>query len=140
MNYDYDDYDYDDDNKAKIMIVDDSPVILRNIKKILDAKYTVYLATSGKQALSAIPDKKPDLVLLDYKMPEMDGKEVIETMHADENMKNIPVIFLTSTSERKTILSLLKTQPAGYILKPPDEEKIHEAVENALKNVNKESE
>lgn len=137
MSYDY---DYDDEGKKTIMIVDDSPVILRNIKKILDAKYTVLLATSGKQALKAMPDKKPDLVLLDYKMPEMDGKEVIEAMHSDENMKNIPVIFLTSTSERKAIHSLLKTKPAGYILKPPDEEKIHAAIEKVLDNVNQDEE
>lgn len=141
MGYDYDDYDYSysSNNKAKIMIVDDSPLILRNIKNILDAKYTVFLATSGKQALNAIPDKNPDLVLLDYKMPEMDGKDVIEAMHADENMKDIPVIFLTSTSDRNAIHSLLKTKPAGYILKPPDEEKLRETIAEVLKNKKQEA-
>ena len=55
-----------DEEKKKIMIVDDSPVMLRSMKSILDRTYTVYLATSGKQALHAIPEKEPDLLLLDY--------------------------------------------------------------------------
>lgn len=49
----------------KIMLVDDSPVMLRNIKNILDKKYMVFITTSGKQALNAIPEKEPDLVVLE---------------------------------------------------------------------------
>lgn len=128
----YDDV-YEDEEKKKIMIVDDSPVMLRSIKSILDRKYTVYLATSGKQALHAIPEKEPDLLLLDYKMPEMDGITVLETMRANDGMKNIPVIFLTSAADRKTVDSILRLKPAGYILKPPDQNKVLETIENALK-------
>ena len=117
----------------KIMLVDDSPIMLRNIKNILDKKYLVLLATSGRQALSAIPEKEPDLVVLDYKMPEMDGKTVFEEMQKDEYMKNIPVIFLTSVSDSKTIQSILKLKPAGYILKPPDQDKVLETIQEALR-------
>ncbi len=117
----------------KIMLVDDSSVMLRNIKNILDRKYMVFITTSGKQALHAIPEKEPDLVVLDYKMPEMDGRAVFEEMQKDEYMKNIPVIFLTSVSDRKTIQSILKLQPAGYILKPPDQDKVLETIQEALR-------
>lgn len=118
--------------KTKILIIDDTPVTLRNIKNILDAKYEVFVATSGKQGLKFIPEKEPDLILLDYQMPEMSGKEVFEAMQEDEDMKNIPVIFLTGVSDRKTINSVLKLQPAGYILKPADEDKLHDTIKEVL--------
>ncbi|MCH5264664.1 MAG: response regulator [Lachnospiraceae bacterium] len=111
-----------------ILIVDDTPVTLRNIKSLLDKKYEVILATSGKQALKLIPEKAPDIILLDYQMPEMSGKEVFEIMQEDEEMKKIPVIFLTGVSDRKTIYSVLKLKPAGYILKPAEEEKLLDTI------------
>lgn len=122
-------------NKKKIMIIDDSPVMLRNMKGILDSLYTVYLSTSGEQALRAIPEKEPDLILLDYKMPEMDGIAVLEAMRADDSMKDIPVVFLTSAADRKTVDSIIRLKPAGYILKPPDQDKVFETIQNALKQV-----
>lgn len=117
----------------KIMLVDDSPIMLRNIKNILDRKYEVFLTTSGQQALKAIPEKEPDVVVLDYKMPDLDGKAVFEEMQKDEYMKNIPVIFLTSVSDSKTIQSILALKPAGYILKPPDKDKVLETIQEALR-------
>lgn len=117
----------------KIMLVDDSAIVLRNIKNILEPKYQVFVTTSGRQALSAIPEKEPDLVVLDYKMPELDGGAVFEEMQKDEYMKNIPVIFLTSVSDSKTIQSILKLRPAGYILKPPDQEKVLDTIQKVLK-------
>ena len=122
-----------DEGKKRIMIVDDSAVMLRSMKGILDSTYTVYLSTSGKQALQAIPEKQPDLVLLDYKMPEMDGIAVLEAMRADDNMKDIPVVFLTSVADRKTVDSILRLKPAGYILKPPDQSKVLETIKEALR-------
>lgn len=122
-----------DEGKKRIMIVDDSAVMLRSMKGILDRTYTVYLSTSGKQALQAIPEKQPDLVLLDYKMPEMDGIAVLEAMRADDNMKDIPVVFLTSVADRKTVDSILRLKPAGYILKPPDQSKVLETIKEAFR-------
>ncbi|MCI8780741.1 MAG: response regulator [Lachnospiraceae bacterium] len=78
--------------EKKIMLVDDSSVMLRNIKNILERKYMVFLTTSGRQALKAIPGKEPDVVVLDYKMPDLDGRAVFEEMQKDEYMKTIPVL------------------------------------------------
>lgn len=122
-----------DEGKKRIMIVDDSAVMLRSMKGILDRTYTVYLSTSGKQALQAIPEKQPDLVLLDYKMPEMDGIAVLEAMRADDSMKDIPIVFLTSVADRKTVDSILRLKPAGYILKPPDQSKVLETIKEAFR-------
>lgn len=110
--------------KKKLLVVDDSPLVLRNIKSLLEGDYTVFLATSGEQALAFIPKKKPDLILLDYEMPGMDGKETFEAIREDDFSKDIPVIFLTSVSEKSQIYDVLKYYPSGYILKPPSQEEL----------------
>lgn len=119
--------------RKKILIVDDTPLMLRSLKKMLENTYDIVLATSGRQALHTIPQEEPDLVLLDYEMPEMNGREVFETMLADEDMKNIPVVFLTSVSDRKAVFSILQSKPAGYILKPADRENLLNTVQDVLK-------
>lgn len=115
--------------KRKIMLVDDSALMLRSMKSMLEKYYNVCLAKSGEQALKLIPRENPDLVLLDYKMEGMDGKSTFEMMKKDEDMRQIPVVFLTSIADRKAICSVLKSKPDGYILKPPDMKRIFETIE-----------
>lgn len=119
--------------KKKILIVDDTPLMLRNLKKMMENTYDIVLATSGRQALQTIPLEEPDLILLDYEMPEMNGREVFEAMLADEDMKHIPVVFLTSVSDRKAVFSILQSKPAGYILKPAEQENLLSTVRDVLK-------
>lgn len=119
--------------KKKILIVDDSPTVLRNIKSLLDKQYEIFLATSGEKALKMLRSNRPDLVLLDYEMPGMNGKMTFEAMLADEYAKEIPVIFLTSIAERKQIYEVLKSYPAGYILKPPEREHLFRTIEEVLR-------
>lgn len=114
----------DNQVKKKIMIVDDSPIMLRTMKDMLDSQFDVRLAKSGEQALSLIADEKPDMILLDYEMDGMDGRETFEAMKADASMADIPVVFLTSVTDKKAIYSVMKSKPDGYVLKPPDRQKI----------------
>lgn len=118
--------------KKKILIVDDSPLVLRNIKSLLESNYTVFMANSGEQALKFIPKREPDLILLDYEMPGMDGKETFEAIREDEFAKDIPVIFLTSVSEKNQIYQVLKYRPSGYILKPPVKEELLNRIEEVF--------
>lgn len=118
--------------KKKIMLVDDSALLLRNMKSMLEKHYDICLAKSGEQALKLIPKESPDLILLDYEMEGMDGRTTFETMKEDEDMRWIPVVFLTSVADRKSIYNVLKSKPDGYILKPPDKEKIRETIEEIL--------
>ncbi len=104
----------------RVLIVDDNAMILRNIKSMLDDEYMVSVAASGKQAFNSIASNKPDIILLDYEMPEMNGKEVMEKLLEDENLKDIPVIFLTGTDSKQRVIDLLALKPAGYMLKPAD--------------------
>ena len=120
-------------SREKIMIVDDSPLVLRNMKSMLEDKYEIFLAPSGEKALELIPKKRPDLVLLDYEMPGMDGKAVFEAMLQDDEMKTIPVIFLTSIAQREQVYGVLKFVSAGYILKPADRERLLDEIAKVLK-------
>lgn len=118
--------------REKILVVDDSALLLRNMKSMLEKYYTVCLAKSGEQALTLIPREKPDLILLDYEMEGMDGRDTFEAIKEDEDSKYIPVVFLTSIADRKAVYSVLKSKPAGYILKPPEEEKLLETIREVL--------
>lgn len=118
--YTDDDMVEETDEKGHILVVDDNAMVLRNIKSVLEEKYSVAVAPSGVHAFISIGKKMPDLILLDYEMPEMNGKQVLEKLQADEELKDIPVVFLTSMDSKEIVMSLLALKPAGYLLKPVD--------------------
>lgn len=120
------------EERKRILVCDDSPLILRKIKAILEQYYEITYAKSGEQALQMLDRKRVDLILLDYEMPKMDGSEVFERLRANEETRDIPVIFLTGVSTREHILKVLKLKPAGYLLKPPVGSRLIESIEAAL--------
>lgn len=115
-----------------ILVVDDNAMVLRNIKSILEKNYSVAVAPSGVHAFISIGKKVPDLILLDYEMPEMNGKEVLEKLQATKEYADIPVIFLTSMDNREIVIELLALKPAGYILKPADSGMLLERIEDII--------
>lgn len=122
------------DDKKKVLVIDDSVLLLRNMKAMLDDNYQVFTVTSGEIALKSIAKIRPDVILLDYAMPDWDGKKTFEMLSRDEIGRNIPVIFLTSVSEKQQILDVLSLKPFGYILKPPSKDRITEEIGKALGN------
>ena len=109
--------------KKKILVVDDSGAMLRNVKGWLGEKYQVALANSGAMAIKYLTLNRPDLVLLDYEMPVVDGKQVLEMMRGEAEFSSIPVIFLTGKSDKESVLKVMELKPEGYLLKtlPPEE-------------------
>ncbi len=120
------------DRTYHILVVDDNAMVLRNIKGMLDPPYKITLAKSGETALALMERALPDLVLLDYEMPGLDGRETFEKILELPHGDKVPVLFLTGVSEKQKILSVLKNRPAGYVLKPPDREKLAEEIEHIL--------
>ena len=110
--------------KKHILVVDDNGTALRTMKAMLQEYYDVSVAISGAQAMTSIGKKRPDLILLDYEMPVCDGKMTLEMIRADEDMKDIPVVFLTAVNDRANIEAVLKLKPAGYFLKPPVKDRL----------------
>lgn len=121
-----------ENEKKQILIVDDNVMVLRNLKEMLQAHYDVVVANSGIKAMTAIGKHRPDLILLDYEMPVCDGRQTLEMIRADEDISDIPVIFLTGVSDRAHIEAVLRLNPAGYMLKPPMKKKLLDAISRVI--------
>ena len=104
--------------KRKVLVVDDSGMMLRTIKGVLEKEYEVSLANSAMKGFAAIENSKPDVILLDYEMPVCDGKMMFEMLRGNPETEDIPVFFLTAVAEKEKIVEVLELQPEGYILKP----------------------
>ncbi len=116
-----------------ILVVDDSPAMLRTMQSMLSSRqYRVIFATSGPQAIATIAKDRPDLILLDYEMPVVNGKMTLEMLRSEESTKDIPVVFLTGMNDKRYVEAIIGLKPEGYLLKPPSEERIFEAIEQIL--------
>lgn len=116
--------------KKKILVVDDSGAMLRNVKGWLEDHYQVVLANSGAMAIKYLATDRPDLVLLDYEMPIVDGKQVLEMIRAEKDFADMPVIFLTSKDDKESVLQVMSLKPEGYLLKTLEPAKIIQAVDD----------
>ena len=116
--------------KKKILVVDDSGIMLRNIKRWLEDKYQVILANSGAMAIKYLATNRPDLVLLDYEMPVIDESQVLEMIRTETEFCDIPVIFLTGKNDRESIMKVLELKPEGYLLKSMEPQKIIAEIDN----------
>ena len=102
-----------------ILVVDDVPENLDVMKGALSAHYRLQVAINGRLALRiAGSSVRPDLILLDIMMPEMDGYEVCRRLKADESTRDIPIIFVTAKSEEDNELEGLELGAVDYITKP----------------------
>lgn len=118
--------------RKHVLVVDDDPLMLKLVKEHLRDDYDVATATSGKTALKFLEKKKTDLILLDYQMPGEDGPAVLEKLHAGEDTKSIPVVFLTGITERDKIQKALVQKPQGYLLKPIERDKLVEMIKKLI--------
>lgn len=119
-------------NRKHILVVDDSPIMLKTLKENLRDEYDIATAISGKVAMKFLERRKTDLILLDYEMPEESGPAVLEKIRANEDTRDIPVIFLTGVTDSGKIREALVLKPQGYLLKPINREKLIEAISRAF--------
>ena len=116
--------------KKKILVVDDSGAMLRNVKGWLGDKYEVTLANSGTMAIKYLSLDRPDLILLDYEMPIVSGKTIFEMIRSEADFASIPVVFLTGQNDKQTIMEVLELKPDGYLLKSMEPAEIIKAVDD----------
>ena len=121
---------YGSEYKKKILVVDDSGAMLRSVKGWLEHKYKVILANSGAMAIKYLSSEHPDLVLLDYEMPVINGKQVLEMIRSEAEFSTIPVIFLTGKNDMESIQQVIGLKPAGYILKTTKPEQIVQTIDD----------
>ncbi len=106
--------------KATVLIVDDDEMMLHMAEFILnkDTDLRILKASSGMQGIGILQQEIVDLVLLDIQMPGMDGLKTMEMIRKREDWQDIPVIFLTATSDKNTVIRASQLGVAGYIKKP----------------------
>ena len=125
-------------NKTKILIIEDDVFITDMYQaKFKIAGFEVARAENGAKGIKAIQEDKPDIIMLDIVMPQIDGFEVLKVIKKDPKTKDIPIILLTNLRQRENIEGGLKLGADDYIVKAhftPDEvvEKV-EKVEKVLK-------
>jgi CheY-like chemotaxis protein len=104
---------------ASILVVEDSPINQRILKHLLEREgYVVRTADHGKEALARLQEVRPDLIVLDIIMPEMDGLELCSWLQAEEATRDIPVIFISSLDNADDKLSGFAAGGVDYITKP----------------------
>jgi signal transduction histidine kinase len=106
------------DRRKKIIVVDDNPESLNSIKDTLKDIYMVYPSPSALDMFELLEHVKPELIILDVKMPEMNGYEAIEKLKSSDKFKEIPVIFLTSQDDTQSEMKGLQLGAVDYIHKP----------------------
>ncbi len=120
-------------SKPIILAVDDAPTNIDMIKGILARDYFVQAAVNGKMALKIIEKNKPELILLDIMMPEMDGYEVCRRIKAEETTSDIPIIFLTTQCQVADETKGLAMGAADYITKPISPPIVRERIKTHLR-------
>ena len=119
--------------KIKVLVVEPDSITARDLREMLHSfGYTVTsIVSTGEDALEKAKKESPDLLLLDITLPgKLDG---IQTGHRFRRLHNIPIIYVTTQSDEKTLQKAKLAEPNGYILKPIDERELQIAVEIALR-------
>ncbi|MBR5897778.1 MAG: diguanylate cyclase [Lachnospiraceae bacterium] len=118
--------------KKQILIVDDVTTNLKCLGEILKDNYSLSMAKSGEQAISMLSKVKPNLVLLDVKMPGMDGYETFKEIKSIKGFEDIPIIFLTADTENESELKGLRLGACDFIRKPYEPEVMIGRIERVL--------
>ena len=117
-----------------ILVVDDEPAIVKVVSfRLKKAGYNVVSAADGQEGLDLIGKIKPDLILLDLRLPVLDGFQVCQKVKADESLKAIPIIIFTASSTGENIDSRYKEVGADdYLIKPFEPEVLLEKIRKLL--------
>ncbi|MEJ2556641.1 MAG: response regulator [Anaerolineae bacterium] len=122
-------------NKRRILCIEDEPEMIDLIRLILERKgFEVLGAVGGQEGLDVVRNEKPDLVLLDLMMPDVDGWEVYRQMKADAELQHIPVVVVTAKAQSiDKVLGLHIAKVDDYVTKPFGPSDLVESVERVLR-------
>jgi len=121
--------------RYKILIVDDEPLNIQFLETLISDQFDVIFDTSGEDALSIVKSGKPDLIVLDIMMPEIDGYEVCRRLKADPDTQSIPVIFVTAKDGEEEEAKGLDLGAVDYITKPFNPEIVKRKITNHIQQI-----
>ena len=120
------------EKRPVVLAVDDTPENLDVVKGLLTPEFIVKAAVNGMMALKIVEKQPPDLILLDIRMPQMDGFEVCRKLKANDASADIPVVFLTGERDAETEADALAAGAAGYITKPINPDALRAKISDCL--------
>jgi CheY-like chemotaxis protein len=125
------------EKRLKVLLVEDNLIEIMKMNRtisLLKLNHTIYETKNGEEALKFLENKQniPDIILLDLNMPKISGLEFLKIIKADDNLKHIPTIILTTSSNHKDLLDCYKTGMSGYVLKPLKYEDYVKKIETVL--------
>ena len=127
-----------DASKYTIMIVDDIPVNTILLEKILEKEgYRLYSYNNSLQAMEAITEIVPDILLLDIMMPGLDGMAFLKRLRSNNSYDNVRIIMVTAVSEQEEITKALALGANGYITKPISPKKLIGCINEQLSQIGK---
>ena len=111
------------EKQLKILLIEDDVIEVMKMNRTIksfDIKHKITEANNGEEALKILENKDnhPDIIFLDLNMPKLSGIEFLKILKNDDNLKHIPTIILTTSSNKKDLLECFKTGISGYVLKP----------------------
>jgi CheY-like chemotaxis protein len=117
----------------KVLVVEDEPENQLAIQVILTVEgFEVVSVEDGRLALRMAKEQRPDLILLDVMMPEINGFEVLAQLRHDEEMKSIPVIMLTALAQRSDVAKAVEAGVDDYVAKPFEPDDLIERIRKAI--------
>lgn len=120
-----------------ILIIDDDPLIRQLLKSYLSKDYSIELKSDGQQAIYWLKSgNKPDLILLDMEMPEMNGKVFIHRIKTSAIHKNIPVVIMSGSNSNLIKSSFMKAGAAEYMVKPFQKETLDNVLNKIFNETN----
>ncbi len=102
----------------KVLVIDDSEPDRTFVVRALSSRYNVITAPGGREGIDMAVKERPDLIILDFMMPGMNGPEVCRRIRADKRVGNVPVIFLTSLETPHAVVEGLEQEADAYLTKP----------------------
>ncbi|MCL2018809.1 MAG: response regulator [Oscillospiraceae bacterium] len=119
-------------SRRKIIMVDDVGFLLLSAKERLKERYEIFPATSAETLFGILENIEPEIILLDINMPNVDGYETIQKLKADSRFADIPVIFLTSKSDKDSLIKGKNLGAVDFITKPFTDAVLIESIEYQL--------
>lgn len=119
-------------SKKCILAVDDAAFILSRITDALGKHYDMVTVNSGSRALRYLENNKPDLILLDIRMPVRDGFDILREIWSMEDRADIPIIMLTAVEDKQSVMKGIELGICDYVLKPFAPDDLLERVQRVL--------
>jgi len=131
----FSDMQYESSRTKTIFLIDDDLDFLTVTERWLREKYQVKSFRSGREALFYLNSTVPDLILLDYIMPGMDGFETMQEIRQIPCSHDVPIVFLTGQSDRENVMKILEKKPDGYLLKSMPKEALMDSLDRLFRDL-----